>query len=78
MLSGCYYFSPVLTVHFAQKMAPPDLDCPSKSTLDQATHLLFGDDAPSVGTSRSRHSASQHQGMTCVLNVQLLIVLNLE
>jgi hypothetical protein len=43
---------------FAEKMAPPGLDRPSISTLDQTTRLLFGDGdgAPSIGTSMSTHS----------------------
>jgi hypothetical protein len=43
-VSSLYYV--LLTILFAQKMAPPGLDRPSNSTLDRTAHLLFGDDAP--------------------------------
>jgi hypothetical protein len=69
----------LLTILFAQKVAPPGLDHPSNSTLDRTAHLLFGDDAPSVGTSRSRHSISTWYYMSAQFSqFHKLIVSDLE
>jgi hypothetical protein len=77
-VSRLYYV--LLTILFAQKVAPPGLDHPSNSTLDRTAHLLFGDDAPSVGTSRSRHSisTSRYYMSAQFSQFHMLIVLDLE